>query len=159
MEFQINQSQFDDIILEIDKILSNQNSSTFGLIWFPIILILITSLTNVISNVFISKSSFKLDTQKIKLETKLERIRQLYILLKRLRKITYSKIDKTKYCNYISKIRDFSNENKIIISENFFELSMEILDYFSILATDVSFKDVTKEKKLFSDFEKLYDTL
>ena len=149
------------VIEIIDKYLSIQEQDYKKTYLFFIILVLIfiiSTISNIIIQVFVNKQILKNEIRKIKFERKIIIIDELY---KRLNELKMNSIEciSEDSLKQIAETNCWISQNKINLTNGIFNISKTILDYFIEIYRSPEEKDIKKEKKLFDKFIQEYESL
>ena len=71
---------------------------------------------------------------------------ELFKMLDHLR--TFQKNENHELLNELERIRELLNQNRLMYRKDLYLIAYEITDYFSIICTDYSKRDVKKENKM-----------
>lgn len=142
----------------LQKILGMQNADNKTLVIYSIIIIII-GVINVGVQLFINRQNLRNDTKKLKIERKLEHVERLYSALIKLQLNTIDNANSKQFKKRINEISLWITLNKILLSQEIYSTSKDILDYFISYSDCQKDKNIDKENKLFKKFIAGYEKL
>ena len=142
----------------LQKILGMQNADNKTLVIYSIIIIII-GVMNVGVQLFINRQNLRNDTKKLKIERKLEHVERLYSALIKLQLNTIDNANSKQFKKRINEISLWITLNKILLSQEIYSTSKDILDYFTSYSDCQKNKNIDKENKLFKKFIAGYEKL
>ena len=142
----------------LQKILGMQNADNKTLVIYSIIIIII-GVMNVGVQLFINRQNLRNDTKKLKIERKLEHVERLYSALIKLQLNTIDNANSKQFKKRINEISLWITLNKILLSQEIYSTSKDILDYFISYSDCQKNKNIDKENKLFKKFIAGYEKL
>ena len=142
----------------LQKILGMQNADNKTLVIYSIIIIII-GVMNVGVQLFINRQNLRNDTKKLKIERKREHVERLYSALIKLQLNTIDNANSKQFKKRINEISLWITLNKILLSQEIYSTSKDILDYFISYSDCQKNKNIDKENKLFKKFIAGYEKL
>jgi len=143
------------------KVLEIQVQDTKKIYLYFVVIIaasIFSIIVNTIIQIILGSSSYKYDIRKIRNERCLKVVENLYSYLN---SISDSLITNTpeETLKKVIQLRKWTSSNKIVLGKNIYKITIEILDYFSIVLSDRKKRNIKTENDFFNSFIKGYESL